>query len=161
NRRPEAARRMADVLLPVEMTAAPRPARRDDVMNLLASQRRALHVNEIATRLGVEAGAYTALHRLLDDLAYDGSIVALTGQRFRLSSKQIEQRGTGLEGYLAVHPRGFGFVGAAGFASDVYIPAESMRGALHGDKVAARVTTRSRRGLEGEVVRVLERRSPR
>jgi ribonuclease R len=138
-----------------------RPARRDDVMNLLASQRRALHVNEIATRLGVEAGAYTALHRLLDDLAYDGSIVALSGQRFRLSERQLEQRGTGLEGYLNVHPKGFGFVSAAGFADDVYIPAESMRGALHGDKVAARVASRSRRGLEGEVVSVLERRNPR
>jgi ribonuclease R len=142
------------------MTAL-RPARRDDVLNLLASQRRALHVNEIATRLGVEAGAYVALHRLLDDLAYDGSIVALPGQRFRLSSVQVEQRGTGLEGFLSVHPRGFGFVGAAGFADDVYVPAESMRGALHGDKVAVRIATRSRRGLEGEVVRVLERRSAR
>ncbi len=137
------------------------PARRDDVMNLLASQRRALHVNEIAMRLGVEAGAYTALHRLLDDLAYSGSIVALSGQRFRLSDRQIEQRGTGLDGYLNVHPRGFGFVSAAGFADDVYIPMESMKGALHGDKVAVRIATRSRRGLEGEVVSVLERRNPR
>ncbi len=142
------------------MTAS-RPARRDDVMNLLASQRRALHVNEIATRLGVAAGAYTALHRLLDDLAYDGSIVALTGQRFRLTERQIEQRGTALEGFLTVNPRGFGFVSAVGFADDVYVPAESMKGALHGDKVAVRVVTRSRRGLEGEVTSVLERRSPR
>jgi ribonuclease R len=145
------------------MTAL-RPARRDDVMNLLASQSngaRALHVNEIATRLGVEAGAYVALHRLLDDLAYDGSIVALPGQRFRLSGRQVEQRGTRLEGYLNVHPRGFGFVGAVGFADDVYVPAESMRGALHGDKVAVRIATRSRRGLEGEVVSVLQRRTAR
>ncbi len=143
------------------MNAAPRPARRDDVMNLLASQRRALHVNEIATRLGVAAGAYAALHRLLDDLAFDGSIIALTGQRFRLSERQVEQRGAGLEGFLSVHPRGFGFISAVGFADDVYVPAESMRGALHGDKVAARIATRSQRGLEGEVLRVLERRSPR
>jgi ribonuclease R len=143
------------------MTAAPRPARRDDVMNLLAAHRRALHVNEIAMRLGVPAGDYTALHRLLDDLAFDGSIVALTGQRFRLSERQLEQRGTGLEGYLNVHPRGFGFISAPGFADDVYVPAEGMRGALHGDKVTAHIVTRSRRGLEGEVTNVLERRSPR
>ena len=142
------------------MTAL-RPARRDDVLNLLASQRRALHVNEIAQRLGVEAGAYVALHRLLDDLAYDGSIVALPGQRFRLTSLQVEQRGTGLEGYLNVHPRGFGFVGAVGLADDVYVPPEAMAGALHGDKVSVRISSRSRRGVEGEVVRVIERRSAR
>ena len=75
---------------------APRPARRDDVMNLLASVPRALHVNEIATRLDVPAGAYVGLQRLLDDLSYDGTVVALPGQRFRLTAKQAEQRGTEL-----------------------------------------------------------------
>ncbi len=130
-------------------------------MNLLASVPRALHVNEIATRLDVPAGAYTGLQRLLDDLSYDGTVVALPGQRFRLTAKQVEQRGTELTGYLNVHPRGFGFVSAVGFADDVYVPAESMRGALHGDKVAVQVSSRSRRGLEGAVESVLERRNPR
>jgi ribonuclease R len=138
------------------MTAL-RPPRRDDVLSLLAAERRPMHVNDIAARLGVEPGAYTALHRLLDDLAYDGSVAAMTGQRFRLSKQQIEQRGVGAEGVLSVHPRGFGFVSAPGFADDVFVPAESMRGALHGDTVDVRVTTRSRRGLEGEVVRVVKR----
>lgn len=138
-----------------------RPARRDDVINLLASQRRAMHMNEIATRLEIDAGAYTTLHRLLDDLSYDGSVVALPGQRFRLSGAQIEQRGASLEGILNVHPRGFGFVSAPGVADDAFIPAESMQGALHGDLVNVRVVTRSNRGLEGEVVRVVRRRSPR
>ena len=130
-------------------------------MNLLASVPRALHVNEIATRLDVPAGAYTGLQRLLDDLSYDGTVVALPGQRFRLTAKLAEQRGTELIGYLNVNPRGFGFVSAVGFADDVYVPAESMRGALHGDKVAVQVSSRSRRGVEGTVVSVLERRSPR
>jgi ribonuclease R len=142
------------------MTAL-RPPRRDDVMSLLAAERRPMHVSEIATRLGVDAGAYTALHRLLDDLAYDGSIAAMTGQRFHLSRQQLEQRGAGVEGVLNVHPRGFGFVTAPGLADDVFVPAESMRGALHGDTVEARVATRSRRGLEGEVVRVVKRRNER
>jgi ribonuclease R len=130
-------------------------------MNLLASVPRALHVNEIATRLGVPAGAYVGLQRLLDDLTFDASVVALPGQRFRLSKVQVEQRGTGLTGYLNVNPRGFGFVSAVGFADDVYVPGESMRGALHGDKVDVRVVSRSNRGLEGQVVAVVERRNPR
>lgn len=139
----------------------PRLARRDDVLNLLAVQRRALHVNEIATRLGVPEGMYAALHRLLDDLAYDGSVVALTGQRFRLSGRQVESRKTSCEGYLSVNPRGFGFVSAPGLSDDVFIPPESMKGALHGDLVEVHIATRSRRGLEGEVARVVKRRAER
>src|SRR4051812_18206192 len=98
------------------MANEPRLARRDDVLELLAKERRALHVNEIAMRLGVAAGDYVALHRLLDDLGYDGSVVAQAGQRFRLSSQQVEQRGAALDGFMSVHPRGFGFVSAQGLS---------------------------------------------
>src|SRR5262249_55488014 len=94
-------------------------------------------------------------------LSFDGSIVALPGQRFKLSREQIEQRGGLYEGILSVNPRGFGFVTAVGRPEDVYIPAEAMRGALHGDTVDVRVVARSRRGLEGEVTRVARRRNSR
>jgi ribonuclease R len=143
------------------MASETRLARRDDVINLLASQGRAMHTHEIATRLGVEEGQYVALHRLLDDLGYDGSIVPLAGQRFRLSGQQREARGTTCEGYLNVNPRGFGFVSAPGLPDDVFVPPESMKGAMHRDLVELRVATRSRRGLEGEVLRVVKRRSQR
>ena len=143
------------------MTSEPRFARRDDVLALLASERRAIHVNEIATRLDVSERQYPALHRLLDDLAYDGSVIALMGQRFRLSGRQIEQRGAACEGHLSCHARGFGFVSALGYADDIFIPAESMKGAMHGDLVRVRVATRSRRGLEGEIDIVVKRRSAR
>src|SRR5689334_19359688 len=81
-------------------------ARRDAVLDLLATQRRGVHIAEIASRLGVEQ-PYTALSRLLDDLAFDGSVVALPGQRFKLSRDQVEQRGATFEGILNVNPRGF------------------------------------------------------
>jgi ribonuclease R len=136
------------------------PVRREAVVDLLASQPRALHVNEIATRLGVSAGSYTALQRLLNDLSFDGSIVALTGQRFRLSSAQRERHGVEVEGILNVNPRGFGFV-SSGLGDDIYIPPTSMAGALHGDQVIARIVTRDRRGAEGEIVRVSRRRTAR
>ncbi|MCK6587713.1 MAG: ribonuclease R, partial [Polyangiaceae bacterium] len=84
--------------------------RRDAVVDLLSSFRRALHINEIATRLGVEERRYPALQRLLDDLSFDGSVVAMPGQRFRLTREQAERRGTEVSGILSVNPRGFGFV---------------------------------------------------
>jgi ribonuclease R len=142
------------------MATSPLP-RRDVVVDLLSAQNRALHVNEIKTRLAVEDRHALALKRLLDDLSFDGSIVALPGQRFRMSKQQVEQRGVEYQGTLSVHPRGFGFVAAAGVSDDAFIPAEAMRGALHGDTVVVRVVTRTRRGVEGEIVRIVARRKAR
>ncbi|WP_438026137.1 ribonuclease R [Sorangium sp. So ce233] len=135
--------------------------RREAVVGLLSSFKRALHANEIAERLGVEPSRYAKLQRLLEDLSTEGSIVALPGQRFRMSAQQVEARGAEREGTLTVHPRGFGFVSLGGAAEDVYISPEAMGGALHGDTVAVRIAARSRRGVEGEVVRVIKRRHAR
>jgi ribonuclease R len=137
------------------------PIRRDRVIDTLATAGRALHSHEIATRLGIEEAGYAALRRLLDDLADAGSIVPLAGQKFRLNRKQLEERTAEIEGPINVNPRGFGFVASAGADGDLYIPAEAIGGALHGDVVRARIVTRSRRGQEGEVVAVIKRRNPR
>jgi ribonuclease R len=61
---------------------------------------------------------------------------------------------------LSVHPRGFGFIAAAGH-DDVFVPPEGIGGAMHGDKVTVGVTGRSSRGAEGRVESVVTRRSPR
>ena len=136
--------------------------RRDAVVDLLAAQSRPLHTNEIASRLGVDEASYPALQRVLDDLSFDGSVTAMPGQRFRLSRQQtVERGGTEIEGVLSAHARGFGFVSGGAHGEDIYIPPESMRGALHGDQVKARVVTRSRRGVEGEVVAIVKRRMAR
>ena len=142
------------------MTAVSVP-RRDAVITLLGAQSRALHTNEIAARLGVDEASYPALQRVLDDLAFDGSVTALPGQRFRLSQKNAERQGAELEGVLSVHPRGFGFVGGGASGEDVYVPPDSMRGALHGDQVRVRIVTRSRRGVEGEITAIVKRRNAR
>src|SRR5512139_648811 len=142
--------------------AAPKPPRRTELVDLLATYRRALHASEIASRLGVEPRNVGALGRVLDDLVADGTVVAMPGHRFRLAGKE---RGRGrdatLEGYLSVHPRGFGFVASLGDEEDVFVPAESMGGALHGDRVRIRIVAQTARGTEGAVVEVAERRSPK
>lgn len=135
--------------------------RRDAVVDLLSSHSRSLHANEIATRLGVPDRLLTGFRRLLDDLAYDGSLVALPGQRFKLAKRTAETRGAQHEGTLSVHPRGFGFVSVAGMADDVFVPPESIGGALHGDRVVVRLTSRSSRGVEGSIASVVERRTTR
>jgi ribonuclease R len=64
------------------------------------------------------------------------------------------------EGLLTVHPRGFGLVASIGpgaVGDDVFVPPPALGGAMHGDKVRIRVTSRSARGAEGEVIAILER----
>src|ERR1700678_9944 len=67
------------------------------------------------------------------------------------------------EGILTVNPRGFGFVASVGEApgDDVFIPAPALGGAMHGDRVLVRVSSRSARGAEGEIVEVIERGTKR
>lgn len=65
-------------------------------------------------------------------------------------------------GTMSLAPRGFGFVSAVGAAGDdVFIPPESLGGAMHGDTVRIIVRSRSARGAEGEVMEVVTRANPR
>ncbi|MEM6788092.1 MAG: VacB/RNase II family 3'-5' exoribonuclease [Myxococcota bacterium] len=66
-----------------------------------------------------------------------------------------------VEGLLHMNQRGFGFVRTAEDHDDVFVAPDAVAGALHGDRVRARLGRPTRKGLEGEVVEVLERRSPR
>jgi len=61
------------------------------------------------------------------------------------------------QGILSVNARGFGFVATVGFEDNLYIPEERLAGAMHGDLVDARLVSRSTRGSEGEVMRVVTR----
>ncbi|MFZ5895896.1 MAG: ribonuclease R family protein [Myxococcota bacterium] len=63
-------------------------------------------------------------------------------------------------GKLSMNPRGFGFVTAPG-SEDVYIAPESVGAAFHGDRVEVEVVGRSTRGVEGRIVRIVERRNSR
>ena len=153
-------------------------------MELLSGISRALHMQEIANLLSVAPNALPALGRILDDLVYDGSVRAMPGQRFR-ASKQApaaevaptgraargapiaaaapRRAGSGEEviGFINANQRGFGFLATGGDGPDIFIPGESMGGALHGDKVAVRIVAVSHRGPEGAVARVVDRRPAR
>lgn len=131
------------------------------IIGLLSEQGRALHAREIAARLHVAETDYSGLLRLLEKLVFDGSISPATGQRFKARASAAGERGNLREGTLSVNPRGFGFVATAGMPDDIFIPEEAMSGAMHGDLVLARVVTRTGRGLEGEITKIVERASAR
>lgn len=137
--------------------AAPLPSRGDIVKCLLAAGK-PLHAREILVHCKVAEGSYSRLLELLDQLSFDGTIRRAGGSRFRVH--RDDTKGSGWEGVLSVHPRGFGFVAAAG-QDDVFIPPDGIGGALHGDRVKVMVVGRSSRGPEGRVEDIVARRNPR
>jgi ribonuclease R len=137
---------------------------RTAVLDLIGAEDRALHAQEVADRLGVGPESYQGLLRLLDDLVFDGVLTA-RGQRFKLdkkrggaATKNRERR----EGLLTVNPRGFGFVASpTATGDDVFVNAESLGNAMHGDQVVVEIVARGSRGAEGQIVDVKKRGTPR
>ena len=93
------------------------------------------------------------LDRFLNELITGGSIIRISNDRFGLA-EAMDLR----VGILTGHRNGFGFVVVEGSEQDIFIPPPAMNGAMHGDKVAARITgSKDGKKKEGEIVRVLER----
>lgn len=138
--------------------AQPLPSR-GDIVRCLVEAERGLHAREIAARLRVREASYPRLLSLLEQLSLDRSIRRLAGSRFKAHAASAVGSGE-WEGMLTVNPRGFGFVSAAGF-DDVFVPADGIGGALHGDRVAVSVVARTARGVEGRIERIVARRNPR
>ncbi|MBX3199167.1 MAG: ribonuclease R [Labilithrix sp.] len=141
---------------------------RTAVLEALGSRDRAVDATELAIELGVGASSMEGLLRLLDDLVFDGSVTA-QGQRFKL----VNQRGLGSsgargkggerrEGLLTVNPRGFGFVSSpTASGDDVFIGADALGGAMHGDQVLVTIIGRGPRGAEGRIAEVVKRGTTR
>src|SRR5450432_4050314 len=140
------------------MSKGPLP-RREAIIELLTGQTRALHAREMAARLHLEEPDFPGFERLLSELASTGVIVGLAGQRFRAQQDAPRGKATERQGTLSVHARGFGFVATVGFEDNLYISEERLGGAMHGDLVLARLTAKSSRGSEGEILRVIKRGS--
>ena len=143
---------------------------------------RALHLHELATRL--EVSDRRVLSNALDDLVAEGLLRLRPGQRYAAaaltpppapsaarpgravrpgSSVETAPRAVprdpprDVEGILACHARGFGFVRVGGGIDDVFIPADAIGGAMHGDRVKAQIANESRRGLEGSITEIVHR----
>jgi ribonuclease R len=136
---------------------------RNAVLDVLASEDGALHAQQVAERLGVGPESYSGLLRMLDDLVFDGVLVA-RGQRFKLDKKRTAQSHgrERREGILKLNPRGFGFVASpTATGDDVFISADGIGSAMNGDTVIVEILARGARGPEGHIVEVTKRGKPR
>ncbi len=117
--------------------------------------------NGIAGALSLNKRERLELRRALKELLAERKVVRIDRRRYALPAPMSL-----IAGVLRGHPRGFGFVIPEDrTVEDIYIHRENMSTALDGDKVLVRLfptrrkTRGEKAGLEGEIVRVVERSS--
>jgi ribonuclease R len=132
---------------------------REQILSLLARKDyRPLNKLEIARKLGVTAAARVALRKSLRELERTGEIARIRKNRYVLPGEADL-----VTGKLSIHQAGYGFLAPeVSGQSDVFIAAENIGTAMHGDRVVARISQdepyrRIKGRREGRVIRILER----
>jgi ribonuclease R len=114
------------------------------------------YAEQMLTGMGLPPEEMPQLQQALNQLEGAGELTLTKKKKYA-----IPQMMGMISGRLQMNARGFGFV-LREDAPDIFIPAEAMNGAMHEDMVLAHIhSTDSKRGPEGEIVRVLSRRRAR
>src|SRR5216117_7719 len=132
---------------------------REQILALLSRKDyRPLNKVEIARKIGVSGRARLALRGTLRDLEHSGEIARIRKDRYVLPAEADL-----VSGKLSIHPAGYGFlISEKAGQPDVFIAAENVGTAMHGDRVVARISPEPPAGRikgrrEGRVIRILER----
>ena len=111
---------------------------------------------ELAQVLRIPREERQSFKRQLKALVTSGELLQIRGNRYGLPEKMDL-----VVGRLQTNPGGFGFVvpehAPDGERRDIYIAANNLTEAMHGDRVVARVERQTVKGLEGRIIRILER----
>src|SRR5213595_3844392 len=132
---------------------------REQVLALLARKDyRPLDKTDIARELGLAASERVALRKTLRQLERAGAIARIRKNRYVLPAEADL-----VAGKLSIHPAGYGFLSPEKSGDpDIFIAAENIGTAMHGDRVVARISRdaphdRIKGRREGRVIRILER----
>src|SRR5436190_2106945 len=132
---------------------------REQVLVLLARKDyRPLDKTDIARKLGLTASERVALRKTLRELERAGQIARIRKNRYVLPAEADL-----VAGKLSIHQVGYGFLTPeTPGGPDVFIAAENIGTAMHGDRVVARISRdtpddRIKGRREGRVIRILER----
>lgn len=110
---------------------------------------------ELAQGMAVPEKQHTQLRKTLEQMESTGEVVRTRTERYG-----APERMNLAVGRLQGHPKGFGFlVQDEPGSEDIFIGRESLNGAMHNDRIIARLNPPSRPGgrVEGEVIRILQR----
>lgn len=115
-----------------------------------------MSIYELARNFKISKDEFMMFEDTIKEMEKDGEILRTRTDHFGLP----ERMGL-VVGKLQGHQKGYGFVIPENNESDVFIPISNMSGAMHGDKVIAKVTKEEQGGKrrEGEIIRVLQRKN--
>src|SRR5947209_4935273 len=131
----------------------------EQILALLGSANyRPLNKSELAKALGRKSGVRMGLSQVLRDLERAGEIARIRKNRYVLPPAADL-----IAGKLHIHQAGYGFlIPDTPGQPDIFIAAENIGTAMHGDRVVARISRdspddRIKGRREGRVIRILER----
>jgi ribonuclease R len=118
---------------------------------------RPLSFKELTRKLKIGKPEREGFKKLIKEMLADGTLIKIRGNRYGLPSKMNL-----ITGLFECHPNGFGFVTPDGSKrkgpQDLFVGRNKKKGAMHGDRVLARLEGISKEGKrDGTIVRVLER----
>jgi ribonuclease R len=132
---------------------------REQILALLRRKDcRPLNKADIARELGLTGAGGVGLRKTLRELECAGEIARIRKNRYILPAEADL-----VTGKLSIHQAGYGFLAPeTPGEQDIYIAAENIGTAMHGDRVVARISrdqpyARIKGRREGRVIRILER----
>jgi ribonuclease R len=126
----------------------------EEILVLMEGEDRPLLVRDILLILDLQKEERRNVRELLKDLAEEGKIVKIRGNRYGLPNKMNL-----VVGRVKCHPDGYGFViPETPGEEDVFVSPRNLMEAMHGDRVVVRVESVRKKGKEGRIIRVLERK---
>ena len=112
---------------------------------------------ELAVEFDMGSKDLKKFYEVIDQMEKEGLVVKTKNAKYGLIDNEYL-----ITGKLQGHERGFGFlIPEDKERKDIFVPAENMNGAMHGDKVIVNITRRGDedRREEGEIIKILERKN--
>ncbi len=124
----------------------------EKIIALLQTKKKPLLLRELYHLLNIPKAEREAFRNLVKKLCEEGKLVQIRKRKFGLPSQFSAKRGR-----IRVHPDGFAFVETED-GQTVFIPPRKVGKALDGDTVLVQVERFAKKGPEGRVLSVLERK---
>ncbi|MBT9259080.1 MAG: ribonuclease R [Clostridiales bacterium] len=127
---------------------------RDELLEFMKEKAyRPLTFQELVEVFGISEEEEELFRQVLKAMEAEGLVV-----RTRTARYGLPERMNLVVGHFHAHQKGFGFViPDREDEEDLYIPPEGQNGAMHGDRVVARVESSQGGRRQGEIIRILSR----
>ena len=127
---------------------------REKIITLLKNSDKALSIYEIQDSLNIkELEEVKLLNESLQELEDEIVVYHTNKHKYMLLEDSHLQKGI-----MRVNKKGFGFVEVGNNTEDIYISADNINGAIHGDVVLVEIISKKKaKDVEGRILRVVKR----